>query len=268
MPHVSEILETGPDVPWFEVLADNWMAPGGLNPALLEEICERYPVVLHSVGLSLGASDPLDMKYLERIRHLQQITGAQWYSEHCSFSVHQGQYFPDLLPLPFTEEAVAHVSQRIRQVQDFLGERMLLENVSSYLQSPDNQMSEAEFIGAIAESADCLLLLDINNCFVSEYNNGESAQDFLRSVPLQRVRQVHLAGHENKDNYLLDAHNQPVAAPVWDLFAEFLELYAPVPTLIEWDHDIPALEVLLQERQQAQTLLDQAIDSKRHAVCH
>jgi len=255
-PHVSEILQDKPNIPWFEILADNWMASGGLNPALLEAVCDEYPTVLHGVGLSLGAIDPIDLDYLANIKALKQSTGALWYSEHCSFSVHKGQHIPDLLPLPFTTEAARHISDRIIQVQGFLGERILLENVSSYIQSKDNEMTEAEFISTVADLADCYLLLDINNCYVTELNNQESSRVFLETIPIERVKQIHLAGYEIKENYLLDAHNNPVCDTVWTLFEDFVAKHGSIPTLIEWDHDIPDLAVLLQEQEKAQRILD------------
>lgn len=256
-PHARQLLTSQLDVPWLEILADNWLAPGGLNRDLIMAISERYPTVLHGVGLSLGAIDPLDFEYLEKIKQLKLETNSQWYSEHCSFSVHESLYIPDLIPLPYTSEAVIHISQRIQQVQDFLGEHILLENVSSYLTYAENEMSEAEFLRAVAEDADCYLLLDLNNCYVSEFNNQESSQQFLQDIPVDRVKQIHLAGFEDKGNYLLDAHNNPVADGVWGLFKAYIEKYGSIPTLIEWDNNLPPLEVLLQEQKIAQGLLTQ-----------
>jgi uncharacterized protein (UPF0276 family) len=256
-PHIQTLLACEkPLVPWLELLADNWFAKGGLDRTVLQEACERYPVVLHGVGLSLGAADPLDVNYLQHIKQLKQETGAVWYSEHCSFSVHKGMHMPDLLPLPYTAEAVEHISQRIVQVQDVLQERILLENVSSYLQFNDNEMREGEFMRAVAETADCDLLLDINNCYVSEFNNQASVMDYFADIPVERVKQIHLAGFERKDNYLLDAHNNPVDEQVWYFFNAFIEQYGTRPTLIEWDNDIPPFKQLLAEQQAAQARLD------------
>lgn len=255
-PHARELLENQVDVPWLEVLADNWLASGGLNRDWVMAISERYPTVLHGVGLSLGAIDPLDFDYLAKIKAFKAEIGAAWYSEHCSFSMHNATYMPDLIPLPYTDEAVRHISQRIKQVQDFLGEQMLLENVSSYLSSSDNQLSEGEFIAVIAEEADCHLLLDINNCYVSEVNNQADSQAFLETIPVDRVKQIHLAGFEDKGHYLLDAHNHPVSDEVWQLYANFIQRHGAIPTLIEWDHDVPPLKQLLAEQRLAQILLD------------
>ena len=171
LPHVQEILAAGDtDIPWFEVLVDNWLVEGGLNKKMLLAISERYPLVFHSVGLSLGGLTPLDFNYLKQIKALKKETGALWYSEHASFSGNAELKVPDLLPLPYTQEAVTHLSQRITQVQEFMGERMLLENVSTYLSCQFNEMTEGEFIAAVAQEADCYLLLDINNAHVTAHN--------------------------------------------------------------------------------------------------
>jgi len=256
-PHAQEILANPElEIPWLEILADNWMVPGGLNRTLLEAVSERFPTVLHGVGLSLGSTMPLDTDYLQCIKQLKRNTGSVWYSEHASFSSYNGHYFPDLLPMPFTEESVAHLSQRITQVQDILGERILLENISAYVECPNAEMSEGQFIREVAESADCALLLDINNLFVSSQNFHCSADDFLKHLPWNRVRQIHLAGFEDKGNFLLDAHNQPVAPEVWQLFERIIREHGPIPSMIEWDSDIPPLERLIEERSQAQRVLD------------
>ena len=258
IPHAATLLDTHPEIPWLELLADNWLAEGGINRYLLDAITERYPCVLHGVSLSLGAIDPLDFAYLKKIKHLKQHTGAVWYSEHCSFSVHKGLHTPDLLPLPYISEAVKHVSSRIKQVQDFMGERMLLENVSSYLSAPGTGMSEGEFLAAIAEEADCDLLLDINNAYVSEFNNQHSCAELLAAIPVARVRQIHLAGYEDKGNYLLDAHNNPVSEPVWQHFSGYIHQHGPIPSMIEWDNDLPDVARLLEEQNRIQRILNQS----------
>lgn len=255
-PHFEKILSQDWGDLWFEILADNFMMAGGLNNQLLLEVCERYPVVLHSVGLSLGGIHEIDYSYLEAIKTLKAQTGAQWYSEHLSFSGNETIRLPDLLPLPYTEQAVRHVVNRIDQVQDVLGERILIENVSSYLQCPDNDMSEAEFISQIAQSADCYILLDLNNVYVSCVNHNVRSDDFIHRLPLNRVKQIHLAGYEIKQDYLLDSHSKPVSPPVWDLFQRFIQINGAVPTLIEWDNQLPDFEDLFLQRQQAQNHLN------------
>lgn len=256
IPHAATMLDNETDIPWVELLADNWLAEGGINRYLLDAITERYPCVLHGVCLSLGAIDPLDFAYLAKIKRLKQQTGAVWYSEHCSFSVHDGLQIPDLLPLPYTSEAVTHISSRIRQVQDFLGEQILLENVSSYLSQSQPEMSEGEFLAAVATETDCDLLLDINNAYVSEFNNQQSCVDLLSALPPERVRQIHLAGYENKGNFLLDAHNNPVSEPVWQHFKAYIAEHGAIPTMIEWDNDLPDFARLHQEQQRIQNILN------------
>ncbi|GGI87323.1 UPF0276 protein [Shewanella hanedai] len=256
LPHVQQILAAGEtDIPWFEVLVDNWLIEGGLNKKMLLAMSERYPLVLHSVGLSLGGQPLLDFDYLQQIKILKQETGALWYSEHASFSGNAQLTVPDLLPLPYTEEAVSHLSQRIIQVQDFMGERILLENVSTYLSCQFNEMTEGEFIAAVAKEADCYLLLDINNAYVTAKNLDQSMQAFMDVIPVERVKQIHLAGFHDKGDFLLDAHNHPVDEKVWQAFECFVAQNGPIPSMIEWDNNLPPLERLLQERAIAAEIL-------------
>ena len=256
LPHVQEILAAGEtDIPWFEVLVDNWLVNGGLNKKMLLAVSERYPIVLHSVGLSLGGQPALDLDYLKQIQRLKKETGALWYSEHASFSGNATLKVPDLLPMPYTQEAVSHLSQRIIQVQDFMGERILLENVSTYLSCQFNEMTEGEFIAAVAEQADCYLLLDINNAYVTANNLNQDMQAFIDAIPVDRVKQIHLAGFHDKGDFLLDAHNHPVDQKVWQAFECFLAKNGPVPSMIEWDNDLPPLARLLQERAIAADIL-------------
>lgn len=257
LPHVQQVLASKQNLaPWFELLVDNWLVDGGLNKAMLSELSERYPLVLHGVGLSLGGMTPLDWDYLKQIRQLKLDTRAVWYSEHASFSGNAHLKVPDLLPLPYTQEAVTHLAGRIRQVQDFLGERILLENVSTYLSCKYNEMNEAEFLAAVAEDADCHLLLDLNNVFVTCSNLATDVETFMQHIPASRVQQIHLAGFENKGDYLLDAHNNPVDERVWQMFSSFIAKHGAIPSMIEWDNDLPSLERLLQERTQAALILD------------
>ncbi|BAJ04202.1 DUF692 domain-containing protein [Shewanella violacea] len=259
LPHVQQILaahET--DIPWFELLVDNWLVEGGLNKHMLAAISERYPIVLHGVGLSLGGPDPLDFSYLQQVKDLKVKTGALWYSEHASFSGNACLKVPDLLPLPYTQEAVEHLSRRIIQVQDFMGERILLENVSTYVSCQFNEMTEGEFIAAVARQADCYLLLDINNAFVTSKNLNQDMQAFMDVIPVERVKQIHLAGFQDKGDYLLDAHNHPVDERVWQAFKLFIAKNGHIPSMIEWDSDLPLLERLLAERSLAAEILDSA----------
>ncbi|MCK8046370.1 DUF692 domain-containing protein [Shewanella sp. 1CM18E] len=263
IPHAQQLLaDETLVIPWLEILADNWMAAGGLNKYLLQAISERCPVVLHSVGLSLGGPNALDFDYLTQIKNLKQQTGAHWYSEHASFSGDADFKVADLLPLPYTQEAVMHISQRIKQTQDFLGERILLENVSTYMSCRHNELSEGEFIAAVAKEADCYLLLDINNAFVTSVNLGQSMQAFIDAIPVERVKQIHLAGFEDKGEYLLDAHNHPVDPQVWSAFSTFIEKHGAIPSMIEWDSDLPSLPRLLQERQLAADILQTKVNEQ------
>ncbi|WP_299809549.1 DUF692 domain-containing protein [uncultured Shewanella sp.] len=256
IPHVQQLLaDESIEIPWLEVLVDNWLVDGGLNQHLLKVVSERFELVFHSVGLSLGGPSPLDFNYLSQIKALKEQCGAHWYSEHASFSGNDDFKVADLLPLPYTQEAVMHISQRIKQAQDFLGERILLENVSTYMSCRHNELSEGEFIAAIAEEADCYLLLDINNAFVTSVNLNQSMQSFMDSIPVERVKQIHLAGFHDKGDYLLDAHNHPVAPSVWAAFKSYINKHGAIPSMIEWDNELPTLERLLQERQIAADIL-------------
>ncbi|MGS0695173.1 DUF692 domain-containing protein [Shewanella sp. 0m-4] len=256
IPHVQPLLaDETIDIRWLEVLVDNWLVEGGLNQHLLNAVSDRFELVFHSVGLSLGGPSPLDFDYLQQIKTLKQQCGAHWYSEHASFSGNDDFKVADLLPLPYTQEAVMHISQRIKQTQDFLGERILLENVSTYMSCRHNELSEGEFIAAIAEEADCYLLLDINNAFVTSVNLNQSLRSFMDVIPVERVKQIHLAGFHDKGDYLLDAHNHPVAPSVWAAFTAYIQQHGPIPSMIEWDSELPTLARLLQEQQIAAEIL-------------
>jgi len=256
-PHFEQLMNEDHAVPWLELLADNFLARGGLQPRQLERIARRYPVTLHCVGMNLGGVDPLDFDYLAEIRRIAQTVGAAWVSDHLCFTSHAGRHYHDLLPLPFSDEAVRHIAGRIQQVQDFLGRRMVVENVSAYLRV-DAPLSEAEFLTAVCAEADCELLLDVNNLYVNQVNLGLDAAQALASLPLGRVREVHLAGFEDQGEYLIDAHNNPVSEPVWALYADLIARLPEVAVCIEWDNDIPTLEVLLGEARRASGLVDRA----------
>ena len=264
-PHINEILTDLPPVPWFELLADNHMAPGGLIPAQLRAICENYPVTFHSVGLSLGSVDPLDMSYLGKLKHLMQQHQVAWLSEHCCFTSVDGLFSHDLLPIPYSEESLRYMVQRITQVQDFLGQRILIENVSSYMKFAESTLSEAEFIREVALQADCELLLDVNNIYVNHINQGVDTQEYLTLLPFDLIKEVHLAGFDDRGDYVLDAHNNPVAEPVWQLYEQLMQFIPEVPTLIEWDNDIPTLQTLIQEKQKADVIVNKARYKKNPA---
>jgi hypothetical protein len=253
--HYQVILNQQPPVPWFEVLADNYLLSGSGSRIHLERVRHHYPVTLHGVGMSLGSTDPLNWDYLDKLKALADQIQPQWISDHLCWNSVQGQYLNDLLPLPYTAEAMDHVAERIKQVQEFLGQKILIENVSTYLSFQSSEMSEAEFVRSVAEKADCLILLDVNNIYVSSYNSGSDPLHYLQIIPVERVREFHLAGYTDKGTHLLDTHSAPVHPPVWDLYQQAVRRFGPVPTLIEWDSDIPAFEVLQQQAVQAEQII-------------
>ena len=255
--HMDTIIETQPAVPWFEILLDNHTARGGLIPAQLVAVRNMYALSMHCVGMSLGGIDPLDMEYLRTVERMLRQFKAMRVSDHLCFTNNGQHYFNDLLPIPFTDESLRHVCGRIEQVQDVLGTQLLVENVSSYLQYEDSVMNEAEFMSALVDETGCGILLDINNAYVNEYNHGFPAKDFIDSVPLDYVGEVHLAGYQDHSDYLIDAHNNRVSEPVWGLFDYYLEAAGDTaPVLIEWDNDIPSFDVLLDEAKTAQEMIN------------
>ena len=246
-PHITQLIQQPGTVPWLEILSDNFIHQSGLDGALLDAICAEYPVTLHGVNLSLGGTAPLDLSYLHALKTLATRTQAVWISEHCCFSHHGTQHSHDLLPLPYTMATARHLASRIRQAQDYLGQRLLIENVSAYLDYHVSEMTESEFLAEIVQQADCYLLLDLNNLYVSSQNLGTDSQHYLQQLPLERVREIHLAGFQDQGAYLLDAHNNPVAEPVWALYRQVQTQLPNVPTLIEWDNAIPTLDTLLTQ---------------------
>jgi uncharacterized protein (UPF0276 family) len=252
--HYQEILDSAPSVDWFEALTENYLVPGGKPLYYLEAVRARYPVVLHGVSLSIGSDDPLNRGYLARLKALADRIEPAWISDHLCWTGLNGRNLHDLLPLPYTEEAVVHVSDRIQTVQDYLGCRLLIENVSSYLTYTDSCMSEWEFLSAIAGRADCLILLDINNIFVSSFNHDFDPRDYLQGVPAERIQQFHIAGHRNHGDYIVDTHDEPVIDPVWQLYAEACRRFGAVSTLIERDDNIPPLDELLEELDHARRI--------------
>ena len=256
IPHFEHVLQHKPPVDWFEVLSENYMVAGGKPRYYLNRIREHYPVVMHGVSLSIGSTDPLDFEYLRKLKTLANEVQPKWVSDHlCFTSCHQVNSH-DLLPLPYNEETLEHVAGRIRQVQDFLGRRILIENVSSYLTYRASEMTEWEFLAAVAEQADCLILLDINNIYVSACNHGFAPDTYLQHIDTRRVQQFHLAGHTRQGSYLIDTHDQPVPDPVWALYSRALTQFGPITTMIERDDNIPEFDELLGELDQARSLAD------------
>jgi len=250
-PHYADVAAGRAPVDWLEVISENFMVEGGNPRRMLRAARERHPVVLHGVSMSLGSMDPLDDRYLEALAALAREVQPAWISDHLCWSSFGGHSAHDLWPLPYTEEALEHVAARVARVQEQLGRRILVENVSSYVTFRHSTLSEWEFLAALAERADCGLLLDINNVFVSARNHGFDPIAFLDGVPVARVGQYHLAGHSDKGTHLLDTHDHPVCDDVWALFRHAVRRLGPRATLLERDDDIPPLDELCAEAQRA-----------------
>ncbi|MBS0212042.1 MAG: DUF692 domain-containing protein [Proteobacteria bacterium] len=259
-PHIDRVLRESPRVPWFEVHSENLFAEGGGLHAAMERIRADYPLSLHGVGLSLGSADGLDMAHLKRLAVLVDRYQPALVSEHLSWGAVDGRHGNDLLPLPFTEEAARLLVSRIGQVQDALGRELLVENISSYLRFRDGNYSEWDFVATIVQRSGCGLLCDVNNIFVNSVNHGFDPHVYLRALPKDAVREIHLAGFTRKEHLpvplLIDTHDRLVAEDVWNLYADAIARFGSVPTLIEWDQDIPELEVLLAEAARAEEVLD------------
>jgi len=259
VPHFQHVLDHKPSVDWFEVLSDNYMVAGGKPKYYLHKIREHYPMVMHGVSLSIGSTDPLNTDYLKKLKTLANEIQPEWISDHLCFT-HKGDINShDLLPLPYNDEALTHVVDRVKQVQDFLGRRILLENVSSYLTYNLSEITEWEFLNEIAIRADCHILLDINNIYVSARNHGFSADDYLSGINREHVRQFHLAGHTDCGDYLIDTHDHPVVDPVWELYTQALKRFGPISTMIERDDHIPPFDELLAELDTARTLAQKTL---------
>jgi uncharacterized protein (UPF0276 family) len=257
--HFHYVLEHQPKVDWFEVISENYMVAGGKPRHYLETIRQNYPIVMHGVSMSIGSTDPLNMEYLKNLRTLAAQIQPAWLSDHLCFTSVGGTNSHDLLPMPYTEEALKHVVERIKRVQDFLGRQLLLENASSYLTYQCDEMSEWEFINQICEQADCLMLFDVNNIYVSGRNHNFDPLEYLHSVDPTRVQQIHLAGHSDYGDYVIDTHDHPVCDPVWQLYQKTIELMGPVSTMIERDDNIPDFPELEKELNQARVIAQKAL---------
>lgn len=242
-PHYSHILEHEPEVGFFEILTENYLDTGGRPARVLDRVAERYPIVMHGVSLSIGSTDPLDLEYLGKVKDLARRTGALWVSDHVCWTGVAGRNTHDLLPVPYTEEVLRHMAARIRQVQDFLERPLVLENPSTYLEFAVSEMTEAEFLVRLAEEADCGILLDVNNVFVSAFNHRFDPRAYIDAIPGERVCQYHLAGHTHMGTHILDTHSDYVVDDVWKLYGHTLRRVGLRSTLLEWDADIPPFEV-------------------------
>jgi uncharacterized protein (UPF0276 family) len=262
IPHYAAIYETAPAVDWFEIISENFMVEGGLPLDNLARMMERYRLVQHGVSMGIGGRTPLDFDHLKKLKALVKRTGTPWVSDHLCWTGHGGVNLHDLLPLPYSEAAAAHVAERARVVQDFLEVRFVLENVSSYLTFTSSTMTEWAFLTEVTERADIGLLLDVNNIYVSSFNHGFDADAYVDGVPHQRVVQMHLAGHTNRGKYIIDTHSDHVIDPVWALYRRACEKCGPVSTLVEWDDDIPPLETLLAEAEKARVIRDEVCGAR------
>ncbi len=264
-PHYSQIVETRPAVGWFEILSENFMVPGGRPLHWLDRIRADYPVAMHGVSLSIGSTDPLDEDHLASLQRLQRRVQPMWISDHLCWTGVAGRNLHDLLPLPYHEAVLPHVVERIARVQDRLGGRILLENVSTYVGYASSQMTEWDFLVEVARRADCLILLDVNNVYVNSVNHGFDPVAYLDAMPVARVRQIHLAGHQRRDDGLIvDTHDAPVAGKVWELYEHARRRFGDVATMIERDSNIPPLAELLQELEQARAIAAR-VDAEREA---
>jgi uncharacterized protein (UPF0276 family) len=258
--HYRDILETSPDIGWFEVHPENYMGAGGPPHHYLERVRERYPLSLHGVGLSVGGAGPLDRTHLARLKTLMDRYEPGLFSEHLAWSTHEGAYLGDLLPLPYTEETLTHVAAHVEETQDVLGRRMLIENPSTYVGFADNDMDEIEFLTALAERTGCGLLLDVNNVYVSAVNHDYDAAGYIDAFPMEHVGEIHLAGNAEAEDdlgapLLIDSHDRAVMNEVWHLYARAISRAGPLPTLIEWDNNIPQWQVLFAEAKRAEAIM-------------
>ena len=266
-PHYRELLAERPNIGWLEVHSENFFGAGGQPLHFLERARSLYPLSLHGVGLSLGSVDELSREHLTSLKRLAQRFEPGLVSDHLCWGSIGGRYLNDLLPLPYTEEALELVCRHVAQAQDFLGRAILVENVSSYLQFSGSTIPEWDFLAAVSRRTGCGILLDVNNIYVSSVNHGFDPLRYLDAIPADGVQEIHLAGFDSNGYCLIDTHGKPVHGPVWNLFGEALSRVGPVPVLIEWDTDIPPLEVLLAEAGKARAILDEwGIRERHHAL--
>jgi uncharacterized protein (UPF0276 family) len=251
--HFAQFLAERPPVDWVEAVTENFMAPGGRPISVLEKVRAEVPVVLHGVSLAIGSVDPIPERYLAELARIVERVEPALVSDHLCWGTHRGQYLHDLLPLPYTEESLAHVAARVGQVQERLGRQLLLENPSAYVAFKGSSMTEWEFLAELSRRSGCGILLDVNNVHVSARNFGFDPAEYLRGIPAERVGYVHLAGHQDRGAYLFDSHDQAVPPAVWDLYRQALRRFGRVPTLVEWDDAIPPLaEVVAESRRAAE----------------
>lgn len=251
--HFDEILENRPKVDWFEIISENFMDAHQGYKEFLSDLRRDYPFVMHGVSLSIGSTDPVNTEYLKKLKTLADFLQPVWISDHLCFTGVIGKNTHDLLPVPYTEEALAHISSRIRIVQDFLERPLILENPSSYIEFNSSTLSEPEFLSALANEADCGFLLDVNNVYVSAFNHGLDAKKYIDTMPADRIVQIHLAGHKDCDDYKIDTHDREVTDEVWRLYEYTISTKGQKSTMIEWDEEIPPLSILMEELEKAKS---------------
>jgi len=256
IPHYNHILSKTPTVDWFEIISENYMCDAGRPLEILDKIMDQYQVVQHGVSMYFGSTDPLSRDHLRRLKRLVRRTKTPFLSDHLCWGSVDGSYTHDLLPMPYTFEAVKNTAERIKQVQDFVEVPVIVENVSSYAEFHVSEMTEWQFLSEVAEKADCGILLDVNNIYVSSQNHSFKAMDYVENVPHERVAQIHLAGHSKFERYLLDTHDHAVLDPVWKLYARAIQLCGPTATLLEWDAKIPSFEEVHREALKASKYLN------------
>jgi len=250
--HFSHVLGKTPAVDWFEALSENYLDTGGRPRYVLDQVAERYPIVLHGVSMSIGGTDPLDFDYLRKLKALARSVNARWISDHLCWTGVNGRNTHDLLPMPYNAESLRHTAARVRTVSDFLETPLVLENPSTYVEFATSTMKEWDFLAALAEESDCGLLLDVNNVYVSSYNHGFDPNDYIDAIPADRVTQIHLAGHTNHGTHIIDTHNDYVIDEVWSLYARTCARIGNVSTLLEWDADIPDFDTVHAEARKAE----------------
>lgn len=266
IPHYEEIFRDKPAIDWFEIISENFMVDGGKPIENLERILERYPVVQHGVTLAIGSPDPLDFEYLKRLKELTRKTKTPWVSDHLCWGRLPGAHYHDLLPLPYTKEVIDYVVERARIVQDYLELPFALENLSSYVAFKSDAMQEWEFYAEIVEKADIFMMLDVNNIYVSSRNHGFQPKDYIDNIPLDRVLQIHLAGHTDYDAYVLDTHDNYVCDQVWELYAEVYPRTGGVSTLLEWDDNFLSFQATWEEALKAKKFQEQIVNKYQETL--
>lgn len=266
IPHYDEIFQEKPDIDWFEIISENFLVDGGKPIENLEKILDRYPVVQHGVSLAIGSPDPLDFDYLKKLKALTKRTKTPWLSDHLCWGRIPGANFHELLPLPYTKEVINYVAERAKIVQDYLEIPFALENLSSYVAYQNDEMPEWEFYTQVVEKADIYMMLDVNNIYVSSRNHGFTAKDYYENIPLDRVLQIHLAGHSDRGDYVLDTHDNYVCDEVWKIYAEVYPKTKGVSTLLEWDENLLSFQKTWEEALKAKKFQNQIVESDKNPL--